>query len=122
MTGRLQVFFEGSWSQVCAGAFGAPDANVACRQLGYGAGTVVPQIVTDADRAALRAMGVFPEIAISGSGCVGTEERLLDCSPELPDPNFFFSRDCLNSDGFGLVLGCVAAPATGVLPATRLQC
>ena len=114
-TGRLQVFFEGSWSQVCGGAFGAPDANVACRQLGYGAGTVVPQDVTEADLTALEAIGVFPEIAISGSGCTGTEERLLDCSPELPG-SISFRSDCPNSVDSGVVLGCVAAPTTGELP------
>jgi len=35
--GRLEVFFEGSWGQVCCTAFHAPDADVACRQLGFGA-------------------------------------------------------------------------------------
>ena len=119
VTGRPQVFFEGSWSQVCLALFNASDANVACRQLGYGAGTVVPQELTDAELAAMRATGDFPEIAISASGCVGTEERLLDCSPERSDPNIFFKPDCLGSFGTsislgaGLVLGCVADPATG---------
>ena len=113
VTGRLQVFFEGSWTQACGVAFGAPAANVACRQLGYGAGTVVPQDLTDTELAALRATGVVPQIAISGSGCVGTEERLVDCSSERPDPDFFFRRDCLSFNSVGLMLGCVAAPATG---------
>eukprot|EP00892_Ulva_mutabilis_P005899 jgi/Ulvmu1/3681/UM017_0097.1 len=109
VTGRLQVFFEGSWSQVCAGNFDAADADVACRQLGFGAGTVVPQFLSEADRVTLRSTPVFPEIAITSSGCIGTEERLLDCSREL-DTDFFFSRDCLNSNGLGLVIGCVATP------------
>eukprot|EP00892_Ulva_mutabilis_P007291 jgi/Ulvmu1/4934/UM204_0006.1 len=109
MTGRLQVFFEGSWSQVCAGSFMAPDANVACRQLGFGAGTIVPQFLSDAERVTLQSTPVFPEIAISASRCAGTEERLLDCSGNL-DPDFFFTRDCLSSSGLGLAIGCVGTP------------
>ena len=42
---RLEVFFEGSWSQVCAREFDGPDADVACRHLGFGAGTVGPNEV-----------------------------------------------------------------------------
>ena len=115
MTGRLQVFFEGSWSQVCAGLFDPADANVACRQLGYGAGTVVPQFLSDAEFAALASTPVFPEVAITGSGCNGTEQSLLDCGPDLDYLGSFFNRDCLNSGGAGLVLGCVGTPAEGTL-------
>ena len=43
-TGRLEVFFEGSWGSVCAFAFDALDADVACRQLGFGAGTREPTL------------------------------------------------------------------------------
>lgn len=32
-TGRLQVFLEGSWSQVCTASFDDVDANVACCHL-----------------------------------------------------------------------------------------
>ena len=114
MTGRLQVFFDGSWSQVCAGLFDATDANVACRQLGFGAGTVVPQFTTPADRAALKSTPVFPEVAITGAGCNGTEQSLLDCGPDFNSESFFI-RNCLNSVGSGLVLGCVGAQEEGVL-------
>ena len=113
VTGRLQVFFEGSWSQVCAAEFEAADANVACRQLGYGAGTVVPQFFTEADKVSLETTAVFPEIGISASGCTGSEDRLLDC-PARENLRFMFNRDCLSSDGFGLVLACVGAPEEGV--------
>eukprot|EP00892_Ulva_mutabilis_P007288 jgi/Ulvmu1/4931/UM204_0002.1 len=119
VTGRLQVFFEGSWSQVCAGSFMAPDANVACRQLGFGAGTTIPQFLSDAERVVLQSTPVFPEIAITASNCAGTEERLLDCSGEL-NPEFFFGRDCLNSNGLGLVIGCVGTPVTATEGEFRL--
>ena len=116
ITGRLQVFFEGSWSQVCATGFDAVDANVACRQLGFGSGTVVPQILSSQEIEERATINVFPDIAIIGSGCTGAEDRLLDCAPTPPGDyfnDFIFGRDCENSDGVGLVIGCVATPLQG---------
>ena len=104
VTGRLQVFLQGSWSQVCSGEIGAPDANVACRQLGYGAGTVVPPSLVTADRAAMRTNVVFPEVANTTSGCTGSEDRLVDCNQ---NSTTIFSRECVNSDGYGVILACV---------------
>lgn len=117
VTGRLEVFFEGSWSQVCDGDFGSADANVACRQLGFGAGTIEERFLTDDEYAELGATPVFPEVAISASGCTGTEERLIDCAQELDDyPTYslyFFGRSCFDSDGRGLHIACVRKELNG---------
>ena len=43
--GRLEVFFEGSWSQVCGLLVSSADVAVACRQLGFtGAGMHVAYV------------------------------------------------------------------------------
>ena len=40
-TGAVQVFINGEWGAVCSGRFDDRDADVACRQLGFVAGTAV---------------------------------------------------------------------------------
>ena len=34
-SGRLEIFISGQWGTVCDDYFSIPDANVACRQLGF---------------------------------------------------------------------------------------
>ena len=33
--GRLQIYLNGQWGNICNGGFGIEEANVACHQLGY---------------------------------------------------------------------------------------
>ena len=110
--GRLEVFFEGSWSQVCRGAFDGADADVACRQLGYGSGTVFAS-----GTAGVAARSVFPEVAVTLPGCTGAEASLLDCGPE-PEVPGGRNRPRACFDGFdkGVVLACVAQAITGLSP------
>ena len=34
--GRLEIYLQNMWSSFCSNGFGVTEANVACRQLGYG--------------------------------------------------------------------------------------
>lgn len=106
--GRPEVFFEGAWSQICAEGFSAPEADVACRQLGYGRGTVLPIDTGESpDRL------VYPEVAFTSLGCTGTEARLLDC-PREPEP----APDSGYSDLVSLQGGCFQDLALGL----RIAC
>ena len=122
VTGRLEVFLDGSWGQVCARGFGAPDAHVACRQLGYGAGTVLPRLMAGEDRdevSTIITMQVFPDVTIIDSGCTGAESRLVDCGPDMVDENDYdyeYGRPdgChLSAFHLGLRVGCVRTPENG---------
>ena len=116
--GRLEVFFEGSWSQVCAREFDGPDADVACRQLGFGAGTVGPNRVNGAQLAPETTL-VFPEVAVTAPGCNGTEANLLECGPAPGRLSTFDSRDCFDTANPGLFIACVADPLDGAPPCWR---
>lgn len=110
--GRLEVFFEGTWSQVCGFAFDAADAEVACRQLGFLAGT---SLSTFAAEAPAQDVLVFPRAAITKSGCNGSEARLVDCPVDTTLNSFVERRGgCYGSGpGQGLYLACVADPVAG---------
>eukprot|EP00892_Ulva_mutabilis_P011614 jgi/Ulvmu1/8825/UM049_0005.1 len=120
MIGRLQMFFEGAWGQVCASDFDAPDVNVACRQLGFGAGAIVPKFVSDADEVELSSVGVFPEVAFTQPLCTGAEARLLDCAAERPDDYAPVGRGCFDSAAPSMMLACVRSREPGVEGAFRL--
>lgn len=121
VTGRLQVFFEGSWSSVCAAEFGLPESTVACRQLGLGAGSLLPNLGPPSLEDYNGVVGVFPEVALTGADCKGNEERLLDCDSVTVFSTTPFdyddgTRGCLSTDDMGLVLACVSTPDEGYCP------
>ena len=69
--GRLQVYYNGRWGGVCDDGFGWEEADVACRQLEY----------PGADRYGSRTdWSLSLPIWLDDVVCVGTEERLADCS------------------------------------------
>lgn len=113
--GRLEIFFEDSWSQVCGQGFGGADADVACRQLGFGAGSVRPSFVTGARVSESPERLVYPKVAITRLGCVGTEASLLECPGEMSD-YLNFADICFDDYNEGLALACVTNDETGVMP------
>lgn len=92
----MEIFKDGDWGVVCDDYFGVLDAQVACRQLGYhdkGAKTKtdVPSSTPD-----------LPFL-ITNTECNGEEERLLDCSHDVPS-----SYSCHASETAGV--DCVMVP------------
>ena len=123
LIGRLELFFEGSWGQVCAGSFGAADANVACRSMGFGSGTIGPLEINLNNPTRERL--VYPEIAVTSLGCTGQEENLLQCPGEMDirgDDYYPYDSDgCFDDIGRPLVVACVTAAENGV-SLTAISC
>ncbi|XP_078571529.1 scavenger receptor cysteine-rich domain-containing group B protein-like [Branchiostoma floridae x Branchiostoma japonicum] len=70
--GRVEVFHDGRWGTVCDDHWDLPDANVVCRQLGYGSGR---------ERRGASAFGEGSgTIWLDDVACSGNEKRLIDCS------------------------------------------
>eukprot|EP00892_Ulva_mutabilis_P012290 jgi/Ulvmu1/9433/UM051_0061.1 len=114
--GRLEVFFEGAWGQVCAQGFDEAAANVACRQLGFGAGAANPGMsgaIPAADQL------VYPHVALTELGCTGAEASLLEC-PGDEYRRFANDDGCFNDDFEGLMIACVADAEPGEEGALRL--
>ena len=71
-SGRLEVYHDNTWGTVCDDDFGATEAAVVCRQLGYtGAAGVMDE-------------APWPDIDVpmwlDDVSCTGTEMRLIECS------------------------------------------
>lgn len=117
--GRLELFLDGTWGQVCWDGFTAADARVACRQLGYRAGAVWPTQRTGRPPQPGPEQLVYPEVALGGSpGCNGTEQTLLECSGGARSGRPFTAEGCYGSERTydtdpGLFIACVATEQTG---------
>ena len=73
--GRVEVFRSGQWQTVCDDGWDLNDADVACRQLGYG---YAIRVVTNA----LFGQGTGGQWDASFS-CTGRESRLDNCVTSL---------------------------------------
>ncbi|XP_028411926.1 deleted in malignant brain tumors 1 protein-like isoform X2 [Dendronephthya gigantea] len=82
-TGRVEVFYNGTWGTICDDGWDINDARVACRQLGY--------------EEAVRPLNADAWQVPSGSGniwlghvdCTGKEESLANCSHAGWDHNAY---------------------------------
>ena len=68
--GRLEVCFNGLWGSVCDDLFDQTDADVVCRELGYGA-ALAPSTYYGP--------GSGP-VWLDNLRCTGTEGTILNCS------------------------------------------
>ena len=75
--GHVEVYIQGEWGTVCDDLWGAPDAQVVCRQLGFMAQGA------EAFRAARFGRGTGP-IMLDNVQCNGTELYLTDYNSNPP--------------------------------------
>ncbi len=73
MTGRLEICYNNVWGTICDDLFGSPDAQVACRQLGFAAQGAV------ALTAGFPNGATSQQIWLDDMQCTGTESTLNAC-------------------------------------------
>ncbi|KAM7180787.1 scavenger receptor cysteine-rich domain-containing protein SCART1-like isoform 2-T2 [Macrochelys suwanniensis] len=106
-SGRVEVWYHGSWGTVCDDSWDMADANVVCKQLGCGSA------VSALGEAAF-GNGTGP-IWVEKVNCRGTESSLWDC-PDMPwgESNCDHKEDAaVNCSG---VTETTASPATTAPP------
>lgn len=116
--GHLEIFFNGAWGQVCQLGVTAVDADLVCRQLGYGAGSAVRAVRDIAGGVNLEDdVLVTPPVALANPGCNGSEARLLDCVADAEVLQSQSKRDfasCFQPALNGVMLSCVREPEPGM--------
>ncbi len=89
--GRVEICHEATWGTVCDDLWGAEEAAVVCRQLGF------PSAGAEARSRAAFGEGVDP-ILLDNLACTGAEARLADCPS-----NGWGQHNCLHSEDAGVV-------------------
>lgn len=88
-SGRLEIYYDGSWGTVCDDLWGIYDATVACRMLGYRNGTA-------------KTNAFFGEgtgnIWLDSVECLGDEMSILSCSH-----NAWGKHDCHHNEDAGVI-------------------
>lgn len=88
-SGRVEIYHSGAWGTICDDNWDLADANVVCRQLGFGPAEV-------AYRNAFYGEGTGP-ILLDEVQCTGYEERLDLCSNRG-----WYNDDCTHQEDAGV--------------------
>ena len=90
----MEVLHNGTWGTICDDFWDLKDADVACRQLGYG------KAIGAVDEAHFGEGAWNSKIWLDQVRCVGTESSLDKCAR-----NAWGSHDCRHSEDAGVICG-----------------
>ncbi|XP_030852008.1 deleted in malignant brain tumors 1 protein isoform X3 [Strongylocentrotus purpuratus] len=100
--GRVEVFVNGAWGTVCDDLWDINDANVACRQLGFGRAISAP--------GSARYGSGSGSILLDNLACTGAESNLLSCPHSGVG-----SHNCGHSEDAGVVCSSSLSSAIRVV-------
>ncbi|XP_030852007.1 deleted in malignant brain tumors 1 protein isoform X2 [Strongylocentrotus purpuratus] len=104
--GRVEVFVNGAWGTVCDDLWDINDANVACRQLGFGRAISAP--------GSARYGSGSGSILLDNLACTGAESNLLSCPHSGVG-----SHNCGHSEDAGVVCSSSLSSAIRVVGGSR---
>ena len=87
--GRVEVYYNGEWGTVCDNGWDLNDAQVVCRQLGYG-----PAVVARDNAYYGQGSG---QVWLDDMNCIGTELTIENCSH-----NGWGNQDCSHGEDAGV--------------------
>ncbi|VDI75574.1 deleted in malignant brain tumors 1 protein, partial [Mytilus galloprovincialis] len=100
--GRLEINYRGEWGTICSTRFGHVEAAVACRQLGYCSGQMIPhEYINDGNGT----------IWLDDIICSGSEHKLINCTYSIDTAHCFHRYDV----GVKCYLSCPAEENEGLL-------
>ena len=107
-SGRVEICYNNVWGTVCDDLWESPDAQVACRQLGFTGGATVLSSSDVSDGSG--------QIWLDNVSCRGTETRLIDCPASS-----LGIHNCVHAEDAGVRCQATGTTGTCTQGAIRLQ-